>query len=74
MESNRHPTPDADTAIVRALLSVAGLKPSDDEVAQLVASYPDHRRAVDRLYAVPMPKEERPQPVFGFDDVPVDGS
>jgi hypothetical protein len=55
-------------AVVRALLRVAGLQPSDEEVHQLVAAYAGHRQAVDQLYAVTMPKEERPQPVFGFDD------
>ena len=64
---NEYDDSGRDEVIVRALLHVAGLEPSDDEVRQLVAGYPAHRQAVDRLYAVTMPKEERPQPVFGFD-------
>lgn len=61
-----HEPTAGDEEIVRALLRVAGLEPSDEEVQRLVAAYPGHRRAVDRLYAVTMSKEERPQPVFGF--------
>jgi hypothetical protein len=60
----------ADEALVRSLLRVAGLEPSAAELDRLVAVYADHRRAVDRLYDVPMSKEERPQPVFGFDGGP----
>jgi hypothetical protein len=61
-----HEPTAGDEEIVRALLGVAGLEPSDEEVQRLVAAYTGHRSAVDKLYAVPMSKEERPQPVFGF--------
>ena len=71
---NEYEESDRDEVIVHSMLRVAGLEPSDDEVRQLVAGYPAHRQAVDRLYAVTMPKEERPQPVFGFDDELPSGS
>ena len=71
---NKHDDTDGDEVIVRSMLRVAGLEPSEDEVQQLVAGYPAHRQAVDRLYTVAMPKEERPQPVFGFDDEQRSGS
>ena len=67
MDTNRH-RGDSDEKIVRSLLRVAGLAPSEEEIRQLVFAYPDHRRAVDRLFAVPMPKEECPQPIFGFEE------
>jgi hypothetical protein len=67
MDANRR-NASSDEAIVRSLLRVAGLEPSEDEIHQLVSAYPAHRRAVEQLYLVTMPKEERPQPVFGFDD------
>ena len=49
---------------VQALLQAAGLVPSAEELARLVADYPAHRAALDALYAVPMDKEEEPQTVF----------
>ena len=39
-------------ATVRALLAVAGLLPSDDEIARLVVAYPLLRAAADTLYDV----------------------
>jgi hypothetical protein len=74
MNTNSHGPTAGHEEIVRSLLHVAGLEPSDEEVQQLVAAYPDHRRAIDQLYTVTMPKEERPQPVFGFDGETFDDS
>ncbi len=37
-------------ATVRALLRAAGLKPSEEEIAQFVQMYPAMRETADKLY------------------------
>jgi hypothetical protein len=54
---------DAD-AVVRMLLDVAGLAPSEEEIAALVASYPEHRARVEALYAVDAARYESPALIF----------
>ncbi len=51
-------------SIVRMLLDVAGLAPSEEEIAALVASYPEQRERVDALYAVEAARYESPALVY----------
>lgn len=39
-------------AVVRSLMTAAGLQPSEDELAALISAYPAYRAAVDRLYSI----------------------
>lgn len=60
--------PDAGTvALVRGLLTAAGLSPADDEIAYLATAYPRMRGAADRLQAIV--SDTDPAPVF--DPVPL---
>ena len=56
-----------DEAIVRALLTAAGLDIPDDEVGRLAQLYPSLRRSVDRYYEVPA-GDEVTAAVFRADD------
>ena len=49
---------------VRTLLSVAGLSPSEDEIAILVQAYPGHKAGIESLYAIPEVKYGAPGLVF----------
>ena len=52
------PVPDNVEATVRALLDVAGLPVSDEELESLVAAYPTLREAADSLYLEEVRYEE----------------
>jgi hypothetical protein len=49
---------------VRTLLTIAGLGPSDDEVATLVAAYPMFKAGIDSLYAIPEVRYGAPGLIF----------
>ncbi|MDT3441435.1 MULTISPECIES: hypothetical protein [unclassified Pseudofrankia] len=53
-----------DDATVRTLLAIAGLKPSEEEIASLVASYPAVRASIDALYEVADVRYEEPGLIF----------
>jgi hypothetical protein len=56
---------DADPALlVPALLAAAGISPSAEEVAVLIAEFPERATAIDALYAVPEARYEEPGLVF----------
>jgi hypothetical protein len=55
---------EATESTVRALLAAARLSPSEDEVAGLVAMYPDYRAGIEALYAVPETRYANPALVF----------
>jgi hypothetical protein len=57
---------EADPAvIVPALLAAAGLTPSAEEVALMIADHPGRAVKLDALYAVPEARYEEPALVFG---------
>jgi hypothetical protein len=57
--------PDDDVeSTVRTLLAIAGLSPSDDEVATLVAAYPAHKQGIESLYAIPEVRYGAPGLIF----------
>lgn len=47
-------------ATVRTLLSAAGLKLPEDELAAVAAGYPAMRAQLDEMFTLPMPREETP--------------
>ncbi len=49
---------------VRTLLAAAGLSPSEEEIAQMVAAYPDHKAGIESLYAIPAVRYESPGLIF----------
>ena len=51
-------------ATVRHLLAAAGLKPRDDELAILVAAYPDYRAEIDALHGIDEARYENSALVF----------
>ncbi len=55
-------------ATARTLLAIAGLHPSEQEVADLVAGYPMHRAGVEALWA--MPEARYAAPALIFDPTP----
>lgn len=56
---------DADpTVIIPALLSAAGLSPRDEEVAVMIADFPDRAKAIEALYQVPEARYEEPATIF----------
>jgi hypothetical protein len=57
-------TADATEITVRALLAAARLSPSEEEVAELVAMYPDYKAGIEALYAVPETRYASPALVF----------
>lgn len=52
------------TVLVPALLAAAGITPSKEEVAVLIAEYPGRAEAIERLYAVGQARYEEPGLVF----------
>jgi hypothetical protein len=52
------------TVIVPALLAAAGLSPLKEEVAVMIADYPDRAKQLDRLYALPEARYEEPDLTF----------
>ncbi|HXV93807.1 MAG TPA: hypothetical protein VD813_10945 [Pseudonocardia sp.] len=50
--------------IVPALLSAAGLTPSPEEVAFMIAEYPGRAVKIDALHAVPEARYEEPDLIF----------
>jgi len=59
---------EATTATVRDALAAAGLSPSEDEVAGLVAGYPDWKARIEALYAIP--ETRYASPAVRFDASP----
>jgi hypothetical protein len=57
------PELDAET-IIRLRLAETKLPARDDEIADLVAAYPQHRAMIDLLYSVPEAKYEAPALLF----------
>jgi hypothetical protein len=56
---------DADPAVlVPALLQAAGLTPSQEEVATMIADFPGRATAIESLYAVREARYEEPDLVF----------
>jgi hypothetical protein len=49
---------------VRMLMAAAGLAPSEEEMAALVASYPAHKAGIESLYAIPETRYESPALIF----------
>jgi hypothetical protein len=56
-------------AAARSLLATAGLSPSEQEVADLVAQYPMHVAGLKALWA--MPEARYAAPALIFDPTPV---
>jgi hypothetical protein len=55
----------ADPAVlVPALLEAAGITPSKEEVATMIADYPGRAAAIESLYAVREARYEEPDLVF----------
>jgi hypothetical protein len=54
----------SDETTVRALLQMAGVSPSEDEVAALVAGYDGTRAMVSALYTMPGVRYEEPAVIF----------
>jgi hypothetical protein len=67
------PPPDV-SVVVRALLEMSLLTPSEAEIEKLVTAYASARIGVRKLYAVPEARREQPALVFraipGTDDAP----
>jgi hypothetical protein len=56
---------DADpTVIVPALLAAAGLAPLQEEVAVMIAEFPERAAAIEALYAVTEARYEEPDLIF----------
>lgn len=51
--------------LVRQSLLAAGIAPSEEEVADLVAATPGRQEAIEKLYAVTEARYEEPCLVFG---------
>ena len=58
-----------DEVTVRTLLAAAGILASQAEVAHLAVGYPELRRMVELLHAVPEARYE--SPALSFDPTPV---
>ena len=56
--------PDSAETIVRSLLSTAGLKLTEDQIAGFVRVYPTLRAQADALYAIPEVRYEEPAVTF----------
>jgi hypothetical protein len=54
-----------DVATVRRLLAAIGIEPPDDDVAEMIKSYPALRTAADSLYA---PEASRFVPAYLLND------
>jgi hypothetical protein len=59
-------TVDSETA-VRALLDAAGVSPSPEELAALIAAYPSVRERADALHALARQFDEEPAVLFRAD-------
>jgi hypothetical protein len=56
---------DTDIATtVDGLLAAAGIRPTPEERARLMATYPSHRQAIDSLYAIDEVRYEAPGTIF----------
>jgi hypothetical protein len=56
---------DTDTdATVDGLLAAAGIRPTPEERARLLATYPSHRLAIDSMYAIDEVRYESPGTIF----------
>jgi len=53
-----------DDTTVRALLQMAGVSPSEEEVAAMVAGFPATRAMIDSLYSMPGVRYEEPAVIF----------
>jgi hypothetical protein len=53
-----------DNTTVRALLQLAGVTPTEAEVAEFVAGFASTRAMVDSLYAMPGVRYEEPAVIF----------
>jgi hypothetical protein len=53
-----------DETTVRALLQQAGVTPSEEEVAAMVAAYPTTRAMVESLHTLPGVRYEEPAVIF----------
>ena len=49
---------------VRTLMAVAGLSPSEEEIATLVAGYPLQKAGIESLYTIPEARYAAPALVF----------
>jgi aspartyl-tRNA(Asn)/glutamyl-tRNA(Gln) amidotransferase subunit A len=58
------PEPSESEVAVRTLLKAAGLSPSEDEIATLIAAYPAHKAGIESLYAIPEARYESPALIF----------
>ncbi|MEV0066499.1 MULTISPECIES: hypothetical protein [unclassified Amycolatopsis] len=56
-------TPDPAT-VVPALLAAAGLTPSAEETALMIADFPSRAEAIEKLYEVPEARYEEPGLIF----------
>ncbi|MBN9110947.1 MAG: hypothetical protein J0I34_19465 [Pseudonocardia sp.] len=52
------------TVVVPALLSAAGLQPSTEEVAVMIAEYPARAEQIEALWAVEAARYEEPCVIF----------
>ena len=52
------------TVLVPALLAAAGISPDPEEVAVMIADFPDRAAKIEALYAVPEARYEEPDLVF----------
>lgn len=52
------------TTLVKQSLLAAGIDPTEEEVAVLVAATPGRQEAIEKLYAVPEARYEEPCLVF----------
>lgn len=50
--------------LVPALIAAAGLNPSPEEIAVMIAEFPRRAAAIESLYAVPEARYEEPALVF----------
>ena len=55
---------EAVTSIVRSLLTTAGLKLTEEQIAGFVRVYPTLRAQADRLFAIPEIRYEEPAITF----------
>lgn len=49
---------------VRTLVAAAGLSPSEEEMATLVAAYPAHKAGIESLYTIPEVRYAAPALIF----------
>jgi hypothetical protein len=56
--------PEDPETTVRTLLDAAGLRPSQEELATLVAAYPEYKAGIESLYAIPETRYAAPGLIF----------